>query len=249
MTEANNFTAIDYIILIGSIILIGIILYIIIVNKPDIIERNVMKASEQTNFNPTYFEIYDKSTDTICDRIIIVQPFGWIIWAKAGFVYVINDTNYACPTATTPAIRIPTEIDITKSIYTFDSVCINIVLDSVLNGYRDVIAIKIPYEIEKLQQQPNKFTILDALNYLFTKYLTMIPESVRNQTMKPINILDQEIAQSFEITEKIARKRPRRNIPENMAIFKLTKKEEARLQDVLESNKIKQLEKLTSKLQ
>ena len=248
MTELNKFTTIDFIILIGSIILIGFILYMIVINKPDIIEKNVMKASRQTQFNPTYFEIYDKSTKTICDRIIIVQPFSWIIWAKAGFVYVVNDTNYTCPTGTTPGIRIPTEVDTSKSIYTFDSVCINIVLDSILNGYRDVIPVKVPYDIEKLQQQPNKFTILDALNYLFTKYLTMLPDSVRNKNKVPMNILDETITKSFEI-EKIKRNRTPRSTIENMSIFSLNRKQQLRLEDILETNKRLKLEKLTSELQ
>ena len=76
----------------------------------------------------------------------------------------------------------------------------------------------------------------------------MLPDSVRNKNKVPMNILDETITKSFEI-EKIKRNRTPRSTIENMSIFSLNRKQQLRLEDILETNKRLKLEKLTSKLQ
>lgn len=145
--------------------------------KPTYIEKHVNDASELTRFEPTYFEIYDKSTnDELCDRLIIVQPFSWVIWAKSGLVYILEDTNLECPANYTPGTLVPNDVKVgdDSTTYNFKSVCINNLLENIISSYTsNIIPIKEHFSIEDLQSVPDKFTILDALNYLFTKYITM----------------------------------------------------------------------------
>ncbi|XP_063244659.1 uncharacterized protein LOC134545438, partial [Bacillus rossius redtenbacheri] len=55
--------------------------------------------------------------------------------------------------------------------------CVNMTLTDILDSYRDVKAVKVQYNIEDLQSQTGKFTILDALNFLFQHYITQDSES------------------------------------------------------------------------
>lgn len=163
-----------YCILFGSIILIVIVVIIVYVNRPNFVENSITKASKETNFEPTFFEIYDKSTTDVCDRLIFVKPFNWLIWAKNGVVYVLNDSIYDCPQTTTPAVRVPSAVNNNeRSIYNFKTICINIVLSDILATYRSCTPSVVKFDITALQQTKDRFTILDALNYLFQNYITM----------------------------------------------------------------------------
>lgn len=150
----------------------------IIFNNPRIFETAIENASQKTQFKTTYFEIYDKSSEGVCDRLIIVQPFKWHIWAVNGLVYLLNESNKQCPMNYTPTILVPnTKGDLTTQV--FEDKCINRVFNNIITNYTDtIIPAKVPYEITELQQEESKFTVLDALNFLVTKYITMdAPES------------------------------------------------------------------------
>lgn len=144
-------------------------------NNPRLLENAIENASKKTQFNTTYFEIYDRSIDNdTCDRLIIVQPFQWHIWAINGSVYLLNESNASCPINYTPAILVPKNKSDDPSKQVFNDLCINKVYNTIIVSYTDKIQpVIVDFNIEDLQQQKNKFTIIDALNFLFTKYITM----------------------------------------------------------------------------
>lgn len=172
----------DYIIFVGSIALIALVLFLVTEIGPtasSLVARAVGNASVAARFRPTYFEVYDKSSDTVCDRLVLVKPFEWTVWAKSGRVYLINDTNCDCPLNTTPAVVVPHQLpNDAAAKYLFTSVCIDVHLQSLLDGYRDVRPHRVAFEIQDLQAERDKFTILDVLNHLFKRYLTMEPPVV-----------------------------------------------------------------------
>lgn len=130
---------------------------------------------------PTYYDIYDRSTETECDRLIIVKPFDWYIWAKNGLVYLLNATNENCPITYTPSTLVPASTNLDDASYNFKSVCLYIVFNDVIESYKNNnIGIKVNFQIEEIQAQRNKFTILDALNDLFKNYITMDKENAAN---------------------------------------------------------------------
>lgn len=176
---------------------------IIISNKPQLAEDAITCASKETQFDTTFFEIYERSVDsTNCNRLIIVQPFKWHIWAINGSVYLLNESNKSCPINYTPSILVPTNKSDELSNQVFNDICINKVFNEITTSYTDNLQpIIINFDIETLQSTENKFTILDALNFLFTKYITMDLDTDPSKTdakvtdgvvrLNRINILDQ----------------------------------------------------------
>lgn len=150
-----------------SIIVMIIIVAILVNNRMSMaaIVKPFQTAEEKTRFKPTFFLIYDRSTPDICDRLIIVQPFGWIIWAINNDVYILdNIIANVCPLGSSVAIRV------TNDIMTFNATCMNVVPLSLINLYKDPQ--RIDYDIQESAHE-NKFTVLDALNILFKKYITI----------------------------------------------------------------------------
>lgn len=130
------------------------------------VEEIFKDAERNTRFEPTFYLIYDRSTPTNCNRLIRVMPFNWVIWAINFDVYIIETTGAAiCPSGTTPAIQI------TSDIYSMHTTCLTVSFQSILNLYPDKPH-KVMYDIEK-SAVPHKFTVLDALNDLFERYITV----------------------------------------------------------------------------
>lgn len=129
--------------------------------------ESIYKESEKnTRFEPTYYLIYDRSTKTECNRLIRVMPFNWVIWAINSDIYIIETTGPAvCPSGTTPAIQVVSDI------YSMQTTCLSVLFQSILNLYPGNPH-KVFYDIEK-SSVPHKFTILDALNDLLQRYLTV----------------------------------------------------------------------------
>lgn len=130
------------------------------------IETIYTTAEKNTRFEPTYYLIYDRSTETNCNRLIRVMPFNWVIWAINSDIFIIETTGAAiCPPGTTPAVQV------LEDKYSMSTSCLTVLFQSILNLYPDQPH-KIFYDIEK-SAVPHKFTILDALNNLFEQYLTI----------------------------------------------------------------------------
>lgn len=152
--------------LIYAIVLVFIVGLLFFMRPIKRIENIYSTAEKNTRFEPTYYLIYDRSTELICNRLIRVMPFNWVIWAINENVYIIETTGAAiCPSGTTPAIQVISDI------YSMSTACITVLFQSILNLYPGKPH-KIFYDIEK-SSVPYKFTILDALNDLFEKYLTV----------------------------------------------------------------------------
>ncbi|UHB41829.1 PIF-4/ODV-E28 [Macrobrachium rosenbergii nudivirus] len=222
------FTTEDYIIIAGSFVLIVIILLIIFTNNPHIIEKQVEQASENTQYKPTSFVIYDKSTADVCDRLVIVEPFQWHILATNGEVFLLNESNTTCPINYTPVLLTPhnKDDDITKQV--FSDVCINRVFNEMVNAYTDnIIPKKIFFEIEDLQAKKDKFTILDCLNFLFKNYITMDKQETTgiNNIYKgqiPIHsiILNDRIAVDTNVTSDVILNRKLQKVYNNKKLNK-----------------------------
>ncbi|UVX94946.1 PIF-4 [Callinectes sapidus nudivirus] len=180
----------DYIILIGSVFLICFILGLIITNKPKLMENAIETSSSMTRFNPTFFEIYEQSTEDVCDRLIIVKPFMWHIWAINGLVYLLNESNKSCPLNYTPAILVPKNKSDDLSNQVFKDICINKVLNDITMNYMKMQPVIIKFNIEDLQQEEDRFTILDALNFLFKQYITMDENTKNDKLISHGSVID-----------------------------------------------------------
>lgn len=131
--------------------------------------NNAVKTSE---YKPTMFEIYDKSSEDVCDRLIIIKPFDWYLWNTNDELYVLNPENgMFCGAGSTPAIRI------LKS--DFIKCCLKVDFDSIIRSYKQSTKHVIEYDMDK-----TVFTIFTALNILCKKYIkfavsdALIPEKI-----------------------------------------------------------------------
>lgn len=152
--------------LIYAIVLVFVVGLLFFMRPVKKIENIYTNAEKNTRFEPTYYLIYDRSTESTCNRLIRVMPFNWIIWAINNDVYIIETTGAAiCPPGTTPAIQVLSDK------YSMSTTCMTVLFQSILNLYPGKPH-KIFYDIEK-SSVPYKFTVLDALNDLFDGYITV----------------------------------------------------------------------------
>lgn len=113
-------------------------------------------AAKEGAFNPTVFRIFDKSYKGHSNKLIVVEPFKWVIWNINRKLYVLNgEQGFKCSNDSGPAVRI-------MSRDKYINVCLKLNIDSIVHMYMtECIERVVPYVLEK-----NKFTIFSALNIL-----------------------------------------------------------------------------------
>lgn len=152
------------------IITVLLLFYTYYANKRSGLANIFNTAVKQSAFTPTNFIIYDNSTDNFCDRLIIVQPFDWVLWAINGELYILNpEGGIKCGAGRTPAIRVFAS--------QFIETCLTLNYDSLLETYSKKTIVKVPYNITS-----TRFTILSALNLLCEKWITFNSEGIEKHT-------------------------------------------------------------------
>lgn len=125
------------------------------------VEQIIDEAALRAEYTPTIFKIYDKSTSDVCNRLIVVSPFDWYIWACRGELYILNpEGGIKCAANTTPAVQVLAD--------QFLETCLKLNLNSILDAY---VNGKIPYTAS-YEITTTTFTILSALNILMKEYIT-----------------------------------------------------------------------------
>lgn len=155
----------------------------------------------ESEYKSTIFEIFDKSTKTTCDRLIIVKPFGWYIWAINNELYILNPENgMSCGAGSTPAVKI------LKDLYI--NCCLRLDYDSIINSYSNSPKIIVDYTIND-----KTFTIFSALNILVKKYIKFDINSVQ-ATLNEIEPLNTNVETSHY--EYISSLRGKKLLPEHI---------------------------------
>lgn len=191
-----------FILFLIGLTLIALGLVLLYKNRPRALESSVETALILTEFNPTFFEIYDHdSTKTVCNRLIIVQPFGWLILARGGMVFVLNDTLQTCSLGYTPSVLVPTS----SQGNLFKSVCLEGDLALLVNAYKKFPPVFEQFDVTNSTQK-NKFTILDALNILFTKWITITttPPGTATLSLPATPSLGDEVQRKLDFNNDIA---------------------------------------------
>lgn len=118
-------------------------------------------ASERTRFAPVYFEIYDKSTAELCDRLIVVKPFNYFILAKNKQVWVLDSQMIDCDSHEMAITLAPN-----TSNGSWLNTCSTTLLSTLVDAYQTSPPITVPINLTK-----GSFTVIDALNLLFKNYI------------------------------------------------------------------------------
>lgn len=154
---------------------LAILVYIWVKNKEVNIGGIVDHAAQEAAFNSNVFIIRDKSSNTVCNRLITVRPFDWTIWACRGELYILNpEGGIQCSAGRTPAVRVYAD--------QFVETCLTLSYDTIIGSYskRNGAKIKhVPYEIEG-----STFTILTALNVLAKDWITFDTDDAQSTTGK-----------------------------------------------------------------
>lgn len=151
----------DVVLLVSALVLIVFTLIYIYLRRNVFSLRSVLhEATLNSEFNPTVFEIYDRSSALICDRLIVVKPFDWLIWAFRGELIVfVPESSQNCSVGQSAAIHIHKT--------SFHESCLSLDYDALLQSYMKEEKHSIPYSIESKQ-----FTIFSAINILLDGYIT-----------------------------------------------------------------------------
>jgi len=145
-----------------SVIVAFILLYTAyLINRRKNLSVAIDTAIDESMFSPTRFVIYDKSSETKCDRLITILPFEWYVWACRNELYILNpEGGYHCAENSIPVVQV-----IGKS---FKMSCIELNLDTLLQDYmKNGVRKVVDYTING-----RKFTILSALNILVKDWIT-----------------------------------------------------------------------------
>lgn len=153
----------------GVVLLISIvcIYYMYRIRSNLAIDNAITRAINYSEFSPTHFRIYDKSTDTICNRLIVIEPFNWYLWAANGELFILNpESSRHCTHNTTPAVQVLE--------HQFIELCLTMNFDSVVSSYtQNTVPVLIEYEINS-----ERFTIVDAINLLMKSWIKFEPTSM-----------------------------------------------------------------------
>lgn len=118
-------------------------------------------ASESAMVGNTVFVIHDRSTETVCDRLVVVRPFDWYVWACRGHLYILNpEGGIRCSQGHTPAVQVYADDHLVET-------CMTMSYEAIRNVYAGAKTKTIPYKIEG-----STFTVLTALELLAKKWIT-----------------------------------------------------------------------------
>nr|AKH40401.1 putative 19kda protein [Kallithea virus] len=166
----HKYTNIQIVLLIIILIICVIcIVYMYTFKRKSNVDQIINIAAERSTFRPNVFKIYDKSTKTHCNRVIMVEPFGWYLWAIRDELFILNSESGArCPVGSMSAIQVFG----TQFVETCLALDMNSIYLGYINGRNPVV---VPYEIEG-----TTFTILSAINILVRNYIYFRLESYSN---------------------------------------------------------------------
>lgn len=174
-----SYTKRDKILYLIILFTVCILLYILRIRKKTEETLTVQRAARDSEFKQCEFIIYDKSSKSQCDRLIIIEPFNWILWNTRNNLFVLNsERDIQCTGQNIGAVQM---------LYDeFYETCLDVSNDYIVKNYMsldsiDVTTARVPYVI-----YDRVFKITDAVNELLK--LDLLQYDVR-QTVYDSNIV------------------------------------------------------------
>lgn len=167
------------------VVLVSLFIYSFKPNTMDKVLAKAFVSSEQTTH---YVEVYDNSTDDVVDKLVIVNPYGWILWNFDGRLFIVN-----------PEVGVQTctrgfSVYEVSSNLAFVKRCVNAKLIDLLNFYHTKRTAEIvPFEPK------NVYTILDCIEFL-SNGIVYINTSGKNNFAQPIEFSSQAVYNSLQMS-------------------------------------------------
>lgn len=196
-------------------------------------------ASKDTKFSPVYFDIYDKSTETSCTRLIRIYPFNWNIVSINNQVYVLDsESGYTCQAGYTPGIKIIKSNNLEVE-------CLSTNKDGIFRYFQNLNPIRVEYSLDGRE----KFTVMDALNYLFDGYLTLTDDDadVEKKILKKLGIGNYKLKTIPRQKLRTLRVAPTEKDKNISAVTKFYLKQNVK-KAIIDDENIKEKKKLATKL-
>lgn len=185
--------------------------YLILLRDKIGINKIVNAAAERSAYSPTVFKIYDRSTQKVCDRLVIIEPFDWYLWAVRNELYILNpeSTKFLCGPQSMATVQVFGDY--------FREVCLNIDMSTILDRYTKTIIPKyVSYEIDS---KTKTFTIFSAINLLVKNWITFDPyPTVSANAASSDNKFD-NLKRISERDDRYHRQRYKRNIIDSRSIL------------------------------
>lgn len=148
-------------------------------------EKILVESFEEAKQSNHFVEVYDNSTDTTVDKLLVVNPYGWILWNYSGRLFLVNPETTTCPNGFS-VFEIPKSVNLT-----FTRKCVNGKLVDLLNFYHTKrVAQTIPFEPKK------NYTILDCIEFLSHGIVYLDTSGSNNQALS-IEFNPQKVYDSF----------------------------------------------------
>lgn len=140
------------------------------------ISKIINVATKDSQYIPTVYDIYDKSTLDMSNKLIFIRPFNWLLLNIENALYIIDQVGTGlCAVGTTTAYHVTKEY-----IY---QICLSFDINSMINVYTSSgTHYRIPYEIDG-----TVFTAISAINELskFCLQFDSTPKSISNIKITP----------------------------------------------------------------
>lgn len=160
------------------ILTILFILIFIYRNNPNPLLTTSINSSKLAQKSKYYYEIFDNSsTSDFVDRLIIVYPYGWIIWNYDSELYFIQydencSSNYAFYKSPNNGLK------------NYKKLCLNDNFDEMFEYYK---SLKVKTETFEIPAN-GKFTYVDFIRMISEKYLNLKYNDFENSNFANNNI-------------------------------------------------------------
>lgn len=165
------------------------------------ISKIIDVATKDSQYIPTVYEIYDKSTIDSSNKLIFIQPFNWLILNIENNVYIIDQIGTGlCAVGTTTAYHILKD--------QISQICLSFDINSMINIYTSTgKKYIVPYEIEG-----TIFTAISAINELSKFCLQFDPLATYNDSKMKITPMEFKLRFTRQVKPKTFTTKQKKNI-------------------------------------
>lgn len=130
-------------------------------------------ATSDSQYIPTIYEVFDKSTETNSNKLVIIQPFNWMILNINNTLYVIDQIGAGvCGVGTTTAYQVSED--------NLFQICLSSDINALVSSYKTSGKFyKIAYELNE-----TTFTVISAINELSKTILQFDPKPIVKSKIK-----------------------------------------------------------------
>lgn len=156
------------------LVVVGLVSLFLYTFQPNTTSKVLARAFKGAEHTSHFVTVYENSTASVVDKLLVVNPYGWILWNYDGRLFVMN------PEAGTGESACPRGVgvfEVSSSInLTFTRRCVNVSLVDLVAFYQSrAVRSVVPFEPTKV------YTVLDLIELLSIGVLWINTDGTRNK--------------------------------------------------------------------